>query len=175
MEANRERVEEVYKEERVIMEEERTEWETEKAALLDELHNLRQHVSGLQGDNVRLQTMVQRFELEKAGKVARLSISLPGPRSGGDGPADIELSGPRTSPSSLRQTCIAPQMERAEQISRLMHPPLLSRKPRQTVLPSPGYLAPAAPASLHPGNLKSRHSFLWTQTCNTSHRRPLTS
>lgn len=94
LEANRERVEEVYKEERVIMEEERTEWETEKAAMADEIHNLRQHLSGLQGDNVRLRTMVQRFELEKAGKVARHSISLPGPRSGGDGPADIELSGP---------------------------------------------------------------------------------
>ncbi|KAH6688897.1 hypothetical protein F5X68DRAFT_189669 [Plectosphaerella plurivora] len=98
MEANRERVEEVYKEERVIMEEERTEWEEEKAAMLEEIRQLRQRVSGLEGDNIQLQTAYQRLELEKAGKVARVSVSIPGPRSSGDGSTDIALTSPRHLP-----------------------------------------------------------------------------
>ncbi len=42
LEANRERAEEVYKEERALMEEERTEWEVEKAVLLQEIARLQQ-------------------------------------------------------------------------------------------------------------------------------------
>lgn len=98
MEANRERVEEVYKEERVIMEEERSEWEEEKAAMLEEIRQLRQHVTSLEGDNIHLQTALQRVELERAGKVARVSVSIPGPRGSGDGSTDIALASPRHLP-----------------------------------------------------------------------------
>jgi len=49
LEANRERVEEVYKEERALMEEERLEWETEKVMLLHEVERLQKQVSSLGG------------------------------------------------------------------------------------------------------------------------------
>lgn len=49
LEANRERAEEVYKEERALMEEERIEWETEKVMLLQELERLQKQVVGLGG------------------------------------------------------------------------------------------------------------------------------
>lgn len=50
MEANRERAEEVYKEERAFMEEERMEWEDEKMALLQEIERLQQQVASLGGN-----------------------------------------------------------------------------------------------------------------------------
>lgn len=49
MEANRERVEEVYMEERALMEEERAAWEFEKDALLKKIDLLQQQVAGLCG------------------------------------------------------------------------------------------------------------------------------
>ncbi|KAK0633711.1 hypothetical protein B0T14DRAFT_416786 [Immersiella caudata] len=50
MEVNRERAEEVYKEERALMEEERTEWEAEKVQLLQEIERLQQRVLSLGGN-----------------------------------------------------------------------------------------------------------------------------
>lgn len=54
MEANRERVEEVYKEERALMEEERVEWDLEKEALLRKVAMLEHQVAGLCGYSPRL-------------------------------------------------------------------------------------------------------------------------
>lgn len=54
MEANRERVEEVYKEERALMEEERVEWDLEREALLRKIAVLEQRVAGLCGYSPRL-------------------------------------------------------------------------------------------------------------------------
>ncbi|KAK4232287.1 hypothetical protein QBC38DRAFT_463674 [Podospora fimiseda] len=47
MEANRERAEEVYKEERAFMEEERLEWDAERELLLQEIQHLRQQLLSL--------------------------------------------------------------------------------------------------------------------------------
>lgn len=47
MEANRERAEEVYKEERAFMEEERAEWDAEKEVLLQEIQRLQQQLMSL--------------------------------------------------------------------------------------------------------------------------------
>ena len=49
LEANRERAEEVYKEEQALMEEEREAWEAERTALLQEIQRLRQQVVLLSG------------------------------------------------------------------------------------------------------------------------------
>lgn len=49
MEANRERAEEVYKEERALMEEERMEWEAEKAVLMREIERLQQRIISMGG------------------------------------------------------------------------------------------------------------------------------
>lgn len=51
LEANRERAEEVYKEERALMEEERLEWEAEKAVLLQRIELLQQQVAHLGGQS----------------------------------------------------------------------------------------------------------------------------
>jgi hypothetical protein len=54
MEANRERVEEVYKEERALMEEERVEWDLEREALLRKIAVLEQQIAGLCGYSPKL-------------------------------------------------------------------------------------------------------------------------
>ncbi|KAM0279022.1 hypothetical protein ACHAQH_004804 [Verticillium albo-atrum] len=92
MEANRERIEEVYKEERVMMEEERTEWDHEKSIMLEEIQELQERVSGLETSTIQLQGMLQRLELHRVGKVAAVSVPIPGVRSGGDGSTDFPLS-----------------------------------------------------------------------------------
>ncbi|TDZ31443.1 hypothetical protein C8035_v001590 [Colletotrichum spinosum] len=71
-EANRERVEEVYKEERAIMEMERDAWEQEKASLQEQVIRLRD-------ENNQLQQALQMVQLEKAGKVAGVTVAFPGP------------------------------------------------------------------------------------------------
>ncbi|OLN86018.1 hypothetical protein CCHL11_05249 [Colletotrichum chlorophyti] len=94
MEANRERVEEVYKEERVIMEEERAGWDTEKTNLLEQIRLLKEQVAAAEGDKIRLQGTLQRFELERAGKVAGVTVALPGTGRGGGAAGSTELSLP---------------------------------------------------------------------------------
>ncbi|KAL0937911.1 uncharacterized protein CTRU02_207642 [Colletotrichum truncatum] len=95
MEANRERVEEVYKEERALMEEERVGWDAEKSDLLDQIRQLREQVAAIEGDKIRLQGALQRYELEKAGKVAGVTVALPGTGNrGGGADGSTELSFP---------------------------------------------------------------------------------
>ncbi|KAK1991572.1 hypothetical protein LX36DRAFT_590197 [Colletotrichum falcatum] len=87
MEANRERVEEVYKEERMIMEDERLAWEAEKATLLEHISRLKDQVALMEADKIRLQGALQQFELDKAGKVAGVTVAIPGTGTRGGGAA----------------------------------------------------------------------------------------
>jgi hypothetical protein len=90
LEANRERVEEVYKEERVIMDQERAAWDSERTYLQDQIRQLQTAVSELQMHNVLLS---KRLDLERAGKMAGISVPLAGLRGGtGDGPLDLGFS-----------------------------------------------------------------------------------
>ncbi|KAM3509441.1 hypothetical protein MY10362_000605 [Beauveria mimosiformis] len=57
LEANRKRAEEVYQEERTIMDDMRKSWFTEKAAMQRELHALRDRVQYLESENVGLKSM----------------------------------------------------------------------------------------------------------------------
>ncbi|KAM3462562.1 hypothetical protein NHJ6243_003963 [Beauveria neobassiana] len=57
LEANRKRAEEVYQEERTIMDDMRQSWFTEKAAMQRELHALRDRVQHLENENVGLKSM----------------------------------------------------------------------------------------------------------------------
>ncbi|KAK6208853.1 hypothetical protein QIS74_12371 [Colletotrichum tabaci] len=107
MEANRERVEEVYKEERMIMEDERLAWEAEKTALLEQISRLKDQVTVIDADKIRLQGALQRVELEKAGKVAGVTVAIPGTatRSGGggaDGPTELYFPGFSSQPNDAR-------------------------------------------------------------------------
>ncbi|KAK3372432.1 hypothetical protein B0H63DRAFT_401670 [Podospora didyma] len=66
LEANRERAEEVYKEERALMEDERAEWEAEKVGLLQVIEHLQQQVMSLGGN--------ARSARDKAGFVSSHSL-----------------------------------------------------------------------------------------------------
>jgi hypothetical protein len=91
LEANRERVEEVYKEERAIMEQERIAWDAERKGMEDQIIALQGIMSDLQTQNVLLS---KRLELDRAGKMAGISVPLTGLRGGGagtDGSADTGL------------------------------------------------------------------------------------
>ena len=57
LEANRRRAEEVYQEERVIMEEVREGWENEKAAMLREMQVLKERIQRLEGENHTLKAV----------------------------------------------------------------------------------------------------------------------
>jgi hypothetical protein len=57
LEANRRRAEEVYQEERVIMEEVREAWENEKAAMLREMQVLKERIQRLEGENHTLKAV----------------------------------------------------------------------------------------------------------------------
>ncbi|GJD03885.1 hypothetical protein ColKHC_12710 [Colletotrichum higginsianum] len=107
MEANRERVEEVYKEERMIMEDERLAWEAEKTALLEQISRLKEQVTVIDADKIRLQGALQRVELEKAGKVAGVTVAIPGTATrscggGADGPTELYFPGFSSQPNDAR-------------------------------------------------------------------------
>lgn len=57
LEANRRRAEEVYQEERVIMEEVREGWENEKATMLQEMQVLKERIQRLEGENHTLKAV----------------------------------------------------------------------------------------------------------------------
>lgn len=57
LEANRRRAEEVYQEERVIMEEVREGWEREKEVMLVEMQTLRERIHRLEGENATLRSV----------------------------------------------------------------------------------------------------------------------
>ncbi|KAF9872202.1 hypothetical protein CkaCkLH20_10294 [Colletotrichum karsti] len=110
MEANRERVEEVYKEERALMEEERIEWDAEKSDLLDQIRLLKEQITTIEGDKMRLQGALQRHELEKAGKIAGVTVALSGTGTGtgtrvgggADGSTQLSFQGISSHPNDAR-------------------------------------------------------------------------
>ncbi|KAF5512253.1 hypothetical protein CGCA056_v012428 [Colletotrichum aenigma] len=105
MEANRERVEEVYKEERVIMEEERSAWDAEKTDLLEQIRLMKQQVALIEGDKNRLQGALHRYELERAGKVAGVTVAISGTGTSGGGaecPTEVSFPGFSSHPNDAR-------------------------------------------------------------------------
>ncbi|KAH7309060.1 hypothetical protein B0I35DRAFT_359973 [Stachybotrys elegans] len=71
LEANRRRAEEVYQEERAIMEDVRDSWETEKASLLAEIQGLKERVHRLEGENSTLRAVATQ-SVQMAGVVSPL-------------------------------------------------------------------------------------------------------
>ncbi|KAF7561213.1 hypothetical protein G7046_g2913 [Stylonectria norvegica] len=104
LEANRRRAEEVYQEERAIMEDVRGEWENERAAMLGEMQSLKERVHRLEGENSALKTITSQ-SVQITGLVSPLA-SLQG------GSTDISTenssfslaSGGRVGSRSLHQT-----------------------------------------------------------------------
>ncbi|KAL2877944.1 hypothetical protein SGCOL_006691 [Colletotrichum sp. CLE4] len=104
MEANRERIEEVYKEERMIMEDERLAWDAERNDLTEQIRRLKEQVAAIDNDKIRLQGALQRAELEKAGKVAGVTVAIPGTgtRGGADGSTELSFPGFSSQPNDAR-------------------------------------------------------------------------
>ena len=104
LEANRERAEEVYKEERALMEEERTEWEVEKAVLLQEIARLQQALGWGGGTPLAMKGMRPHSTQAASRMSANSSLSSqgsskPGTQSAGPmlrkGGFPIPVTGPR--------------------------------------------------------------------------------
>lgn len=73
LEANRRRAEEVYQEERIIMEEVREAWENEKAALLRENQTLKERIQRLEGENTALKAVAAQQGAHAPGLMSPLS------------------------------------------------------------------------------------------------------
>lgn len=73
LEANRRRAEEVYQEERIIMEEVREAWENEKAALVRENQILKERIQRLEGENGTLRVVAAQQGVHAPGVMSPLS------------------------------------------------------------------------------------------------------
>lgn len=107
LEANRRRAEEVYQEERVIMEEVREAWENEKAALLRENQTLKERIQRLEGENATLRAVASQG-VQATGVMSPLASQRDGSTDASveSGPAHHSLSpqqaiAPVADPSSL--------------------------------------------------------------------------
>lgn len=72
LEANRERAEEVYKEERVIMEEDRLAWDDERAQLLQQVEALGRERVGWDSEKSRLLQQIERLQIKVSALESRL-------------------------------------------------------------------------------------------------------
>ncbi|KFA66122.1 hypothetical protein S40285_04309 [Stachybotrys chlorohalonatus IBT 40285] len=84
LEANRRRAEEVYQEERAIMEDVRDSWEDEKVVLLVEIQSLKERIQRLEGENTTLRAVATQT-VQAAGLVSPFSDprTTSGQQSGG--------------------------------------------------------------------------------------------
>lgn len=132
LEANRHRAEEVYQEERIIMEEVRESWENEKAAMSHEMQMLKERVQRLEGENTALKGLVGH------------GVQLPGvmspQTSQREGSIDASLDGP-ASFISAPVPIPPPQISSAVDASHL--PPGLEGAARRPHFASPGSSKPS--------------------------------
>lgn len=92
LEANRRRAEEVYQEDRAIMDDVREVWESEKTTMLREIERLKERLYRLEGENSTLKSMA----VQVTGVVSPI-----GSQRGGSGDASLESSYFSTVPSHL--------------------------------------------------------------------------
>ncbi|TQW01151.1 hypothetical protein V2A60_002160 [Cordyceps javanica] len=106
LEANRKRAEEVYQEERTIMDGMRDSWFAEKAALQRELHTLHDRLHHLERENTRLKSLTspcsQRSGLVSPAPGAKLHADSlpPGLQGASQRPHFLSSNGSRTSPTA---------------------------------------------------------------------------
>ncbi|CEI61134.1 hypothetical protein FVEN_g12350 [Fusarium venenatum] len=86
LEANRRRVEEVYQEERIIMDEVRESWETEKEGMAREIQELKERVHRLEGENSALKAVTAQ-SIQVTGVVSPLAS-----QRGGSGEGSLDNS-----------------------------------------------------------------------------------
>ncbi|KAF4980272.1 hypothetical protein FZEAL_3684 [Fusarium zealandicum] len=86
LEANRRRAEEVYQEERIIMDEVRDEWEAEKESMVREIEDLKERLHRLQGENSALKAVTAQ-SIQVTGMVSPLAS-----QRGGSGDGYLENS-----------------------------------------------------------------------------------
>ncbi|KAM6535634.1 hypothetical protein FALCPG4_005184 [Fusarium falciforme] len=86
LEANRRRAEEVYQEERIIMDEVRVGWETEKESMIREIEDLKERMHRLEGENNALKAVAAQ-SIQVTGVVSPLAS-----QRGGSGDGSLENS-----------------------------------------------------------------------------------
>lgn len=86
LEANRRRAEEVYQEERIIMDEVRVGWETEKENMIREIEDLKERMHRLEGENSALKAVAAQ-SIQVTGMVSPLAS-----QRGGSGDGSLENS-----------------------------------------------------------------------------------
>lgn len=151
LEANRRRAEEVYQEERVIMEEVREAWENEKAAMLREMQLLKERIQRLEGENHTLKAVaaqsVQITGVLSPRESLRAASVDTSNASAASAPAGFSGHGGLPGQSQHQhQQPLSPQALAALARHSLSHPP----GPQQPLAhPPPRHLPPAQPPVSH--------------------------
>lgn len=124
LEANRRRAEEVYQEERMIMEDVREGWESEKAAMLQQIQALKERVQRLEGENSTLKAVTAQ-SVQITGVVSPQASLVGGASS-------------NNSSSSLVSSRLSPRSKNPTGLSLSDLPPGLDGASRRPHMLSPG-------------------------------------
>ncbi|KAH8171518.1 hypothetical protein LIA77_08285 [Sarocladium implicatum] len=143
LEANRRRAEEVYQEERAIMEELREGWESEKEIMLREMQTLRERIHRLEGENATLRSVASQT-VQISGVVSPMPSvkGAGGNDSGNEGLPSLSLSNHGYAPVGMS---LNPSQNSAADASIL--PPGLNGASRRPHWASPGGGSRTSPTS----------------------------
>jgi hypothetical protein len=141
LEANRRRAEEVYQEEREIMEDVREGWENDRIAMATEIQTLKERIQRLEGENATLKVVASQ-SVQLSGLVSPRASQPPG---SDDTPTNLALGPPVISspPSSSaavasRQPLSSPPIAGMSQADASILPPGLDGASRRPHHASPG-------------------------------------
>ena len=147
LEANRHRVEEVYQEERIIMEEVRESWENEKAAMTHQMQTLKERIQRLEGENAALKGLVGHgvqlpgvMSPQASQREGSVDASVDGPPSSISAPVPIP---PHQASTSADASCLPPGLEGAARRPHFASPG--SSKPSPTSQPENSPFIPLDP------------------------------
>jgi hypothetical protein len=139
LEANRRRAEEVYQEEREIMEDVRETWEGERAAMAVEIQTLKERIQRLEGENTTLRAVASQ-SVQLSGLVSPQASQLAA--SSQVTPTNPSLaavaSASHPAPAHLPQPLVSPPISSSSQADTSMLPPGLDGASRRPHHASPG-------------------------------------
>lgn len=143
LEANRKRAEEVYQEERTIMEDERESWMAEKAAMEREMQTLRDRVSNLETENAGLKSITSPASqlsglVSPAAGVKLQADSLPpGLEGASRRPHFVNGTTPRTSPTNNSDASLSTALDPRTQPQNSSSRDFLASRKKTIDLPMP--------------------------------------
>lgn len=124
LEANRRRAEEVYQEERLIMEDMKDGWESERVTLIQNIQTLKERVQRLEGENSTLKAVTAQ-SVQVTGVVSPLA-SVPGGNNSGNNSSPSIVSSRMSSrsqnPSGLSLADLPPGLDGASRRPHMLSP-----------------------------------------------------